>query len=67
MEEQEEPDDGELASGNESIAKATIAGAKFQVPASAKISRKRIDCVPEIEELFTTDRWQNCTRNCYTT
>ena len=41
MEEQEESDDEELAPGNDPIAEATTAGARFQVPESAAISRKR--------------------------
>ncbi len=41
MEEQEESYDDELALANDPIAKATTAGAKFQVPESAAISQKR--------------------------
>ena len=41
MGEQEESDDDELAPGNDPFAEATTAGARFQVPESAAISRKR--------------------------
>ena len=41
MDEQDESDDDELALANDPIAEATTAGANFQVPETAAISRKR--------------------------